>query len=174
MVCMVWRTENYTNHILIIGKSDFNILMIFDFTSAGEKLQLQAIVDGIPFPAVEWYRENVLLKESDRIHLEMDKRSGVCSLVIKLARREDMGEYECMAKNRAGEASTYCEVIVDQLSDSDGRGKRNDRAKNGRLSLDLARGMSTDMMDSDDNDNDQGKCFISARMPQTDHVFTQV
>ena len=60
-----------------------------------------------------------------------------------------------MAKNRAGEASTYCEVIVDQLSDSDGRVKRNSKTKNERQTerQDPARGMSTDMMESDDEVN---------------------
>jgi len=64
----------------------------------GEELRLQAIVDGTPFPTVEWYRENILLKQNDRIKLEMDERSGVCCLVIKPSKKEDIGEYECMAK----------------------------------------------------------------------------
>merc|ERR1712141_248660 len=51
----------------------------------GDELRLQAIVDGTPFPAVEWYRENTLLKENGRVKLEMDQRSGVCCLVIKPA-----------------------------------------------------------------------------------------
>ena len=116
-------------------------------------MRLQAIVDGIPFPTVEWYRENVLLKDNDRVKLEIDQKSGVCSLTISKSRREDMGEYECMAKNRAGEASTYCEVIVDQCSDSDSRGKRIGRNKEMKNTerTDPARGMSTDMMESDDD-----------------------
>lgn len=117
---------------------------------------MQAIVDGIPFPLVEWYRENILLKEGGKVKLEMDERSGVCSLTIKPAKKEDMGEYECMAKNRAGEASTYCEVIIDQLSDSDGKTmQRNGKVKNEKASErpDLARGMNTDAMESDDEVN---------------------
>ena len=123
--------------------------------SAGDELRLQAIVDGTPFPTVEWYRENTLLKENGRVKLEMDQRSGVCYLVIKPARKEDMGEYECMVKNRAGEASTYCEVIVDQASDSDGKVKRSSKTKSERFNerQDPARGMSTDMMESDDEVN---------------------
>ena len=85
----------------------------------------------------------------------MDERSGVCCLVIKPSKKEDIGEYECMAKNRAGEASTYCEVIVDQMSDSDSKMKRNIKAKSERLTerQDPARGMSTDMMESDEEAN---------------------
>ena len=125
------------------------------FLSTGDELRLQAIVDGTPFPTVEWYRENNLLKGNGRVKLEMDERSGVCSLSIKPARKEDMGEYECMAKNRAGEASTYCEVVVDQVSDSDGKTKRNSKGKSERFNerQDPARGMSTDMMESDDDTN---------------------
>lgn len=139
---------------------------------SGEELRLQAIVDGIPFPVVEWYRENVLLKENGRIKLEMDERSGVCSLAISPAKKEDMGEYECMAKNPAGEASTYCEVVIDQLSDSDGRTKRNSKTKNERYNerQDPARGMSTDMMESDDEVH--SKCENFTYFMITIHVMT--
>ncbi len=115
----------------------------------GEVLQLQTVVDGTPFPSVEWYRENSLLKRNSRTQMEVDRKSGICSLIIQSSRKVDMGEYECMAKNKAGEASTYCEVIIDQNSDSDGKVKGSKYSrKTGTL-----KGMSTD----EASDGDAGK-----------------
>ncbi len=117
------------------------------------------MVDGLPFPTIQWYRENVLLKENGRTRIEIDDKSGICSLTINSSRVEDMGEYECMAKNRAGEASTYCEVTIDQVSDSDELLKSAAKSKGVRRSketkkIDLAKGMSTDeVIDSDGQDS---------------------
>ena len=92
------------------------------------------------------------------IHMEMDDKSGVCCLTVKSSRKDDMGEYECMAKNKAGEASTYCEVTIDQVSESDEGSRNKDRPKHVKYGnkIDLAKGMSTDVMDSD-GDESPGK-----------------
>ncbi len=91
--------------------------------------------------------------------MEVNRKSGICSLIIQSSRKEDMGEYECMAKNKAGEASTYCEVIIDQNSDSDGKVKGSKYSrKTGTL-----KGMSTDEASDGDAEKSAGMYNSNSR-----------
>ena len=123
----------------------------------GETLLLEAVVSGRPFPTVQWYRENKLLRETSRVKMILDNETGGCSLEIKRSNSDDFGEYECVAKNSSGEASTYCEVTVNPIPHEKRKWKRAERVREGKerradygsTGKDFSTEQGTDMMDSD-------------------------
>lgn len=80
----------------------------------GDKLVLQAIVQGSPRPKVEWHHDGSIVHESKDIFTQQDN-SGLCTLTIKEVFPEDGGEYVCAATNQIGEALSRCIVTVDGM-----------------------------------------------------------
>ena len=64
-------------------------------------------VDGNPVPTISWTRDGSLVKNSNdnftRIRFSADNRQ----LTITNVRRTDSGEYQCVAKNRVGDETSY-------------------------------------------------------------------
>ncbi|XP_058866151.1 neural cell adhesion molecule 1-like isoform X4 [Acipenser ruthenus] len=65
----------------------------------GQSVTLVCDADGFPEPAVSWARVKNVLEESDKYSF-MEDGSQMTILNVK---KEDQGEYTCIAKNKAGE-----------------------------------------------------------------------
>ncbi len=76
----------------------------------GEALALKAKVKGDPEPKVEWFKNGKLLASSDIMDLKY--KNGVANLSIGEVYPEDEGEYECVATNSVGKASTKCKLSI--------------------------------------------------------------
>ncbi|XP_059503813.1 hemicentin-1 isoform X2 [Stegostoma tigrinum] len=64
-----------------------------------QETTLECKVKGIPFPNIQWYKDNRLLFPGD-ISMEIKNKGQV--LYIKSARLSDQGHYQCSAVNTAG------------------------------------------------------------------------
>ena len=80
----------------------------------GEPILLETIVTGDPFPDIRWYRQDKLLHSVKRVKTASNAHDGRSYFKILAAMKDDAGEYECVAKNKHGEASISCEVYVDE------------------------------------------------------------
>ncbi|XP_018337981.1 PREDICTED: titin isoform X9 [Trachymyrmex septentrionalis] len=78
----------------------------------GESVNLTCVVEGKPTPRVEWYHNDMPIKEGKEITIIQDME-GVCSLAITEVFPEDAGEYTCRAVNPVGEAVCMSTLIVE-------------------------------------------------------------
>ena len=66
----------------------------------GRHVTLNCPAMGIPYPTVQWFKENVPIEADIRHHMVQRGRQ----LRITAAQEEDTGSYTCMAMNIAGQA----------------------------------------------------------------------
>ncbi|CAI9572202.1 unnamed protein product [Staurois parvus] len=85
--------------------------------NCGETAQFDAVIDGSPPLTITWYKDNTLLKDSDRFQLVRDGRK--CSLVIRSTERGDGGVYTCVARNSGGEVSCKAELVMQEEEKED-------------------------------------------------------
>ncbi|KAJ8952457.1 hypothetical protein NQ314_007533 [Rhamnusium bicolor] len=78
----------------------------------GEKVTFSCVVTGKPIPKVEWYHNDVPVKEAKDVIIYQDTE-GVCTLAISEVFPENAGEYSCRAVNRVGEAICKSSLIVE-------------------------------------------------------------
>ena len=71
-----------------------------------------AIVSGAPQPEIVWLKDKVEMKPSDRLIMEFEPNTGMCSLRILNAQAPDVGVYSCRAQNAAGRATCTANVVV--------------------------------------------------------------
>ncbi|XP_025022994.1 striated muscle preferentially expressed protein kinase [Python bivittatus] len=76
----------------------------------GETPQFAVVVEGKPLPDIMWYKNEVLLTESN--HLSFVYEESECSLVVLNTTEQDSGVYTCTARNLAGEVSCKAELVV--------------------------------------------------------------
>ncbi|GFS02464.1 titin, partial [Elysia marginata] len=76
----------------------------------GTNVKLECRVLGKPFPQVIFTKGGQPLVDGPRHRVNIDERTGRCSLVITGTRPEDEGEYICTAMNPSGEAATSCQI----------------------------------------------------------------
>nr|XP_031533604.1 striated muscle preferentially expressed protein kinase [Vicugna pacos] len=77
---------------------------------AGETARFAVVVEGKPLPDIMWYKDEVLLTESN--HVSFVYEENECSLVVLSAGAQDGGVYTCTARNLAGEVSCKAELAV--------------------------------------------------------------
>nr|XP_045368043.1 striated muscle preferentially expressed protein kinase isoform X1 [Camelus bactrianus] len=77
---------------------------------AGETARFAVVVEGKPLPDIMWYKDEVLLTESN--HVSFVYEENECSLVVLSAGDQDGGVYTCTARNLAGEVSCKAELAV--------------------------------------------------------------
>ncbi|XP_059054428.1 protein sidekick [Achroia grisella] len=88
------------------------------FGEFGSTITLECNVQGIPIPGITWYKDakkiaSVGAEAGDTDNSDVDDGGGRYrvqldrSLIIKDLRMEDMGIYQCVANNEAGESSIY-------------------------------------------------------------------
>ncbi|XP_078407443.1 striated muscle preferentially expressed protein kinase [Cetorhinus maximus] len=75
-----------------------------------ETARLAVVVEGKPLPDIHWYKDDVMLVESN--HLSFVYDDSECSLVILNTTESDSGVYTCTAKNLAGEVSCKAELTI--------------------------------------------------------------
>ncbi|KAG5897350.1 hypothetical protein JTB14_030235 [Gonioctena quinquepunctata] len=78
----------------------------------GEKVQFSCVVTGKPIPKVEWYHNDLPVKEAKDVVISQDSE-GLCTLAISEVFPENAGVYTCIAMNRAGEAVCKSSLIVE-------------------------------------------------------------
>ncbi|NWU38334.1 OBSCN protein, partial [Hylia prasina] len=76
----------------------------------GEDVQFTCTVEGAPRPQIRWYKDGVLLKDTNKYQTFSEPRSGIVVLVVKNPSNEDMGHYECELMNRLGSAKSGAEL----------------------------------------------------------------
>lgn len=77
---------------------------------AGQKLRLECTVNGKPTPEVSWLHNGKTIKETRDIKPHFDGNKA--TLIITEAFPKDAGVYTIIAKNKAGEAVSQCNVSV--------------------------------------------------------------
>ncbi|XP_011698334.1 PREDICTED: vascular endothelial growth factor receptor 1 isoform X2 [Wasmannia auropunctata] len=69
---------------------------------------LQCFAEGMPKPAVTWYKDNILLKENDQFYFKYNYQE----LNIRYLKQHDSGKYSCRAVSRLGTKETYQQITV--------------------------------------------------------------
>ena len=80
----------------------------------GDAVRFEVIVDGTPNPMVQWFVENELLQEDERIRVTQDRK--VHSLIIGKTFLDDEAEYKCVAENALGQVECSAKLFVDAVS----------------------------------------------------------
>ncbi|NWI68289.1 OBSCN protein, partial [Todus mexicanus] len=76
----------------------------------GEDAQFTCTIEGAPRPQIRWYKDGVMLKDTDKYQTFTEARSGMIVLLVKNPSNEDMGHYECELVNRLGSAKSGAEL----------------------------------------------------------------
>ena len=76
----------------------------------GGEVSLDVTVNGKPKPDVKWYKDDKLLRESNR--LDIKARGDKHSVVILGIKAEDSGVYKCEAKSKMGTVTRTFDVRV--------------------------------------------------------------
>jgi hypothetical protein len=82
--------------------------------SDGDTAVLKCKVNGTPVPSVEWFKNDVPVKESWRVKSEY--KNDTITLTIKQAKKEDTGSYKCIIRNDLGETSTSAKLTITVLT----------------------------------------------------------
>lgn len=78
----------------------------------GEKVLFSCVITGKPIPKVEWFHNDVPVKEAKDVTISQTS-DGVCKLAITEVFPENAGEYVCRAVNRVGEAICKTSLVVE-------------------------------------------------------------
>ncbi|CAG7821016.1 unnamed protein product, partial [Allacma fusca] len=76
--------------------------------------QLSCLVKGNPLPTVEWFKDDVNIDTSSEFIITFN--NGLCILKFDEVILEDAGNYSCKATNKAGDAETKSELLVEARS----------------------------------------------------------
>nr|XP_006823010.1 PREDICTED: uncharacterized protein LOC100378837 [Saccoglossus kowalevskii] len=82
--------------------SDCNVI-------TGGRAVFECQVRGKPKPSIYWYRNDHLLKESEKITID-ENENGLCRLIVADVCEEDAAEYTCEAVNEDGDAVCYAQL----------------------------------------------------------------
>lgn len=78
----------------------------------GGKARFQCLPYGNPFPAIQWLKDGVEIRSSERIIIE-SLPDGTQQLLINEVYNSDDGFYRCVASNEFGTSSTKAELTVE-------------------------------------------------------------
>lgn len=78
----------------------------------GEKVTFSCVVTGKPIPKVQWYLNDLPVKEAKDVVISQSSE-GVCMLAIAEVFPENAGIYTCKAVNKVGEAVCKSSLIVE-------------------------------------------------------------
>jgi hypothetical protein len=85
----------------------------------GGNLNLQAKLEGYPFPTVTWFKNNQPIPASNRLITNYNLNSGIVSLRVPDALSNDSGHYTCVAVNKCGQDQTNGVVQVNPMPNID-------------------------------------------------------
>ncbi|GIY10873.1 hypothetical protein CEXT_514601 [Caerostris extrusa] len=77
----------------------------------GEKLFLEAIYEGLPEPTIQWFKDNVELKNKPGLQISCSGGRNTSLFILKSV-ESDSGRYSCTASNSAGKATSIADVRV--------------------------------------------------------------
>ena len=77
----------------------------------GVEIKLTCEITGHPKPTIEWYRDDVLIEETER-YTTITEETDVYTLIIHEVTEIENTTFECRATNEIGTVSTYAEVYV--------------------------------------------------------------
>ncbi|XP_062927591.1 myopalladin isoform X3 [Mobula hypostoma] len=89
----------------------------------GQLVVLECRIKGVPFPKIEWYREETLIEDSPEFRIlqkkprSMSDSEEICTLVIAEAFAEDSGMFTCTASNKYGTMSSMAHLSVRGIED---------------------------------------------------------
>ncbi|TKR95914.1 hypothetical protein L596_010016 [Steinernema carpocapsae] len=86
--------------------------LVDTWTERGETITLKCAVTGDPRPEIKWYRNGILLRDSNRVSLEYAP-DGTCTCVVKECSLSDEGIYRCEAENSLGKAKTQATAHIE-------------------------------------------------------------
>ncbi|XP_067858731.1 myopalladin isoform X2 [Heptranchias perlo] len=90
----------------------------------GQLVVLECRMKGVPFPKMEWYREETLIEDSPDFRIlqkkprSMSDSEEICTLVIAEAFPEDSGTFTCTASNKYGTMSSTALLTVRGTEDN--------------------------------------------------------
>lgn len=79
--------------------------------------QLQCYAVGDPPPNIQWFKNDMVVTESKRVKIEMDK-SGRSFLKFTPAVLYDIGIYKAVARNKVGQTVSRARVVIATLPDA--------------------------------------------------------
>uniref|UniRef100_A0A914Z8V3 Ig-like domain-containing protein n=1 Tax=Panagrolaimus superbus TaxID=310955 RepID=A0A914Z8V3_9BILA len=82
----------------------------------GDTVILECRVNEDSHPEVQWYRDDIPIDTKPNILIE-HRPDGTLKLTVRKVRSEDIGEYKCVAVNRAGKAQTEAPLKYAQMID---------------------------------------------------------
>ncbi|KAI5730643.1 hypothetical protein M8J76_015993 [Diaphorina citri] len=71
-------------------------------TSVGSRIRLECQFEGYPAPSITWRKEDIVIANDEKFHIQTDDRRSSTELVISGVQREHGGRYSCVAGNPAG------------------------------------------------------------------------
>lgn len=84
--------------------------------NAGKPLILTCILDGEPKPAIgdiAWFKDGKpVVVDGQRVKMDYNPETGLCTLTINDAREGDLGEYKCVVATSAGKQESKCKVTA--------------------------------------------------------------
>ncbi|XP_015282388.1 PREDICTED: striated muscle preferentially expressed protein kinase [Gekko japonicus] len=113
LTCEVSNQHGYDHCFISLELAEapcFESIMEDIEVGMGETPQFAVVVEGKPLPDIMWYKDEVLLTESN--HLSFVYEESECSLVVLNTTEQDSGVYTCTARNLAGEVSCKAELVV--------------------------------------------------------------
>ncbi|KAJ7346017.1 hypothetical protein JRQ81_001967 [Phrynocephalus forsythii] len=113
ITCEVSNQHGYDHCFITLELAEaprFESIMEDIEVGVGETPQFAVVVEGKPLPDIMWYKDEVLLTESN--HLSFVYEESECSLVVLNTTEQDGGVYTCVARNLAGEVSCKAELVV--------------------------------------------------------------
>ncbi|XP_044293904.1 striated muscle preferentially expressed protein kinase isoform X2 [Varanus komodoensis] len=113
MTCEVSNQHGYDHCFISLELAEaprFESIMEDIEVGIGETPQFAVVVEAKPLPDIMWYKDEVLLTESN--HLSFVYEESECSLVVLNTTEQDSGVYTCTARNLAGEVSCKAELVV--------------------------------------------------------------
>ena len=78
----------------------------------GKPAKLECKIFGKPKPTIEWFKDDLLIKESRRV--KTDFLADIVTLRISRVEPGDKGVYKCVARNEAGTVSTTGELLIEE------------------------------------------------------------
>ena len=87
--------------------------------SEGDELVLEALVDGVPPPKVEWLLDDKLLTTSNRLATSKDGKTH--RLIVNNVSSDDGGEYKIVASNKSASTSFSAEVLINKVRTPTGK-----------------------------------------------------
>lgn len=76
----------------------------------GTDFVLECTTDGHPVPKIRWFKNQIPVTESSRLHIKSS--SSTCRLELSNIDFNDTGKYTCEAANAVGRASTFARLQV--------------------------------------------------------------